>query len=93
MSLLRLKQNRTDEALQLIKKAKEIAPDYPEVYLQYGLVLESDNLPGEAMKMYSEGLKKIPADSESPEAEHDRKQLENAIKILKEKLEKSTRKN
>jgi tetratricopeptide (TPR) repeat protein len=88
LSLLRLKRNRIGEALLMIEKAAKIAPDSAAVCLNYGKILEADNRPGQAAKMYNKGLGQLAADSDNPDAEHDRQQLETALRNLAEKLHK-----
>ncbi|MCA1765027.1 MAG: tetratricopeptide repeat protein [Desulfobulbaceae bacterium] len=86
LSILRLKQHRIDAALEMIKKAAQLAPDAPSVYLYHGRILEADHRPSEARHMYNQGLDQLAGGSENPDAEHDRQQLEKALGELEEKL-------
>jgi len=86
LSILRLKQHRTDAALEMIKKAAKLAPDAPAVYLYHGRILEADHRTSEARHMYNQGLEQLAGGSENPDSEHDRRQLEKALSGLEEKL-------
>lgn len=88
LSQLRLKRHKISDALEIIKDAIEISPDTPAVYLNYGIILETANRHQEAQLMYEEGLGKLANNPNNPEAEHDRQQLENALKKIKDKITK-----
>ncbi len=76
--VLRLKQKKLEEALELAKKAVQSSPDMPILYLHYGNVLEAQDEPTEALKLYRTGLGKI----HGKKNDHDREQLEEALKKL-----------
>jgi len=85
LSQLKLKQKKTAAALEIIKKALEIAPENPTVYLNYGRILEADNLPEKASQIYKIGLKKWDINHKYPEAAEDRQQLYQALRNIRNK--------
>lgn len=89
LTRLLLRQNKVSEALAMIKKAIKIAPGNAIVYLYYGLALEADKRPREAVQMYRLGLSNLEKNSTDPEYQHDRQQLQEALSKLEASLKKS----
>jgi Tfp pilus assembly protein PilF len=89
LTRLMLRQNKVPEALAMIEKGVEIAPDRAIVYLYYGLALEADKRPREALQMYKLGLGKLEKNSSDPEYQHDREQLTEALSKLEANLKKA----
>jgi tetratricopeptide (TPR) repeat protein len=89
LTRLKLRQNKISDALAMIMKAVDIDPDSAIVYLYYGLTLEADKRPREAMQMYRLGLSKLEDNSSDPEELHEREQLQEALGKLEASLTKS----
>jgi tetratricopeptide (TPR) repeat protein len=89
LTRLKLRQNKVSEALAMIRKGIEIDSGGAIVYLYYGLALEADKRPREAMQMYQLGLSNLEDNSSDPEDLHDREQLQEALSKLEASLKKS----
>lgn len=89
VALLHLKQNQPEKALELIKKAVDLAPEQGVVYLHYGKILESAARFEEALQIYKLGLGKLDP-SPTSEDNHHRGKFEKAIQDIKLTINKST---